>query len=197
MSLHFRLEVVSNHDHILQVSLERFAHQGIAHTTIQDVADHAGSSKANVLYHFHNKNHLVDVALAPALEALSALLERSNESATHDAGSRRVFIDNFVDFLINHRLATHIIVAHPYLAEESKSLGRAHQLMAQMAEMVGEMTDGEEDRLRFGIAVSGATYALVSSGILGVPGLDDEAAREGLREVLGQMLRLEQPEASR
>lgn len=188
---------MSHHDHILQVALERFAHQGIAQTTIQDVADHAGSSKANVLYHFRNKNHLVDVALTPALDALASLLKRAGASALHNAEARRLFIDSFVDFLITHRLATHIIVAHPYLAEQSESLGRAHELMARMAEMVSEMTLGEEDRLRFGIAVSGATYALVSSGILGVPGLDDEAARHGLRDVLGQMLLLEQPEASR
>lgn len=190
------LEAVSHHDPILQVALERFAHQGIAQTTIQDVADHAGASKANVLYHFRNKNHLVDSALAPALEALSSLLVRADESGLDSGTSRQWFIDSFVDFLITHRLATHIIVAHPYLAEQSESLGRAHQLVTQMAAMVSKMTLGEEDRLRFGIAVSGATYALVSSGMLGVPGLDDDALRTGLREVLGQMLLFDRPEAS-
>lgn len=191
------LEDVSHHDHILQVALERFAHQGIAQTTIQDVADHAGSSKANVLYHFRNKNHLVDVALEPALGALGRLVERANDSELEAADAREWFITSFVDFLITHRLATHVIVAHPYLAEQSESLGRAHQLMTEMAHMVSNLSVGEEDRLRFGIAVSGATYALVSSGMLGVPGLDDDALRTGLRDVLGQMLLSGQPAAGR
>jgi AcrR family transcriptional regulator len=191
------LKGVSHHNHILQVALERFAHQGIAQTTIQDVADHSGSSKANVLYHFRNKNHLVDLALAPALEALSSLLERAEKSGLDSGESRQWFVDSFVDFLITHRLATHVIVAHPYLAEQNDSLGRAHQLMTQMAAMVSAMTAGEEDRLRFGIAVSGATYALVSSGILGVPGLNDDALRTALSNVLSQMLLFDQPEAIR
>lgn len=179
---------MSQRTHILEVALERFAYQGIAATTIQDVADHAGVSKASVLYHFSSKDQLVDQALAPGLEALEDLVQsmaQSGISAPHD---REGFLSGFVDFLIDHRLATHVVVAHPYLAHESSSLGRAHRLMATMAQLVSEQTSGDDDRLRFGVAVSGATYALVSSGLLGVDSLDPDSLRLGLRDVLHRML---------
>ena len=179
---------MSQRQHILEVALERFAHQGIAATTIQDVADHAGVSKASVLYHFSSKDQLVDNALAPGLEALEELVQSMAGTGISHPRTREEFLNRFVDFLIDYRLATHIVVAHPYLAQESASLRHAHSLMSTMAQLVGEQTEGDDDRLRFGVAVSGATYALVSSGLLGVDSLDADALRSGLRDVLHRML---------
>ena len=180
---------MSQRTHILEVALEKFAHQGIAATTIQDVADHAGVSKASVLYHFSSKEQLVDQALAPGLEALEAIIESMAKTGISVPEQREGFLNEFVDFLIDHRLATHIVVAHPYLAGESSSLGRAHRLMGTMAQLVSEQTEDDDDRLRFGVAVSGATYALVSSGLLGVESMDPDSLRTGLRDVLHRMLR--------
>ena len=179
---------MSHRDHILATALERFARQGIAATTIQDVADHAGVSKASVLYHFETKDQLVDSALAPGLNALEHLVESMRAAGLSRPAARGAFVEAFVDFLLAHRQATHIVVAHPYLAADSAALGHAHRLMATMAELVSATTQGDDDRLRFGVAVSGATYALVSSDLLGVDRLDDESLRRGLREVLGNMM---------
>ena len=80
------------------------------------------------------------------------------------------------------------MVSHPYLADQIQALGKAQQMMGRMAQAVTDQTSGEDDRLRFGVAVSGATYALVSSGMLGVDTMEPEALREGLRSVLGDMM---------
>ncbi len=188
---------MSHRDHILATALERFAHQGIAATTIQDVADHAGVSKASVLYHFDSKDHLVDLALEPGIAALGQLVESMRSHGLDSPSARRAFVEAFVDFLLAHRNATHIVVAHPYLAADIHSLARAQQLMTTMAELVSTTHSGEDDRLRFGVAVSGATYALVSSAMLGVDPLDDETLRSGLREVLSQMMLEPYAEVSR
>ena len=180
---------MSHHDQILQTALQRFAHQGIAATSIQDVADHAGVSKASVLYHFSSKEHLVDEVLSPALAALETLLGEHKGLA--DAKSRSLFVDAFVNFLLDHRLASHIVVTHPYLAGSIKSLARANQLMVELSDAASVTELSESERLRFGVAVSGATYALVTAGILGVDNLTNDELRPLLKSVLRQMTSLD------
>lgn len=184
---------MSQHDHILNIARDGFAHRGIAATTIQDIADRAGVSKASVLYHFSSKDHLVDAALEPSLDALTKLLESLADNPLGSAESQRVFLEQFVDFLVNHRLAAHIVVAHPYLADEIDSLGRATALMGVLAEKVSQAGLGDFDRLRFGVAVSGATYALVSAGQLRVEQMSNEQLRPMLTEVLREMTGLSAP----
>lgn len=180
--------MVSQRERILEVALNRFAQHGIAATSLQDVADHAQVSKANVLYHFGSKDQLVDHALEPALSALSSLLDTMDQKGVRESETRRAFVPIFVDFLLEHRQATHVVVSHPYLSADIPSLARAQQLMARMAMTVSQQTAGDLDRLRFGVAVSGATYALVSSGQLGVENLDTDTLRAGLRDVINSML---------
>lgn len=180
--------MVSQRERILEVALDRFAHHGISATSIQDVADHADVSKANVLYHFGSKDQLVDQALEPALNAMASLVDTMETAGVREEEARRAFVPIFVDFLLEHRQATHVVVSHPYLSADIASLARAQQLMARMATAVSQQTVGDLDRLRFGVAVSGATYALVSSGQLGVEHLDTDTLRAGLRDVINSML---------
>ena len=186
---------VSQRDHILLSALDGFAHRGIAATTIQDVADSAHASKANVLYHFSSKEQLVDATLTPTLDALEELISRAETAGIREEGTRDHFIDGFVDLLIDYRLGIHVVLSHPYLASEIPSLARAFGLMERLAVLVSEQTSGEKDRLRFGVAVSGAAYALVSSGILGVEQLDEQSLRETLRDVLRRMVLADTPES--
>lgn len=179
---------MSHHDHILASARELFASHGIAATTIQDIADHSGSSKANVLYHFHSKDQLVNDALTPALEAMAQLLDSARGLELAEADKRQRFLDTFVGFLLEHRLAIHIVVSHPYQSSAISSLGRARELMERMALFVSDRSASEDERLRFGVAVSGATYALVSSDVLGVTRLTDEELRPRLLDVLNRML---------
>ena len=170
------------------MALDRFAHHGIAATTIQDVADYADVSKASVLYHFSSKAELVNHALTPSLDALERLITGMEYQLGNRDANQEGFIATFVDFLVAHRLATHVVVSHPYLADDIPALGRAQKMMGRMAQAVSDQTTGEDDRLRFGVALSGATYALVSSGMLGVDTLDEDSLRAGLRRVLSDMM---------
>lgn len=165
---------------ILECALEQFAHHGIQATSIQDIADRAGVSKANVLYHFSTKEHLADEALAPALQALQSLLD----SAEGEFGTEEAFMERFVDFLITHRLATHVIIAHPYLQAEISSLRTAGELMGRLARMIDQHSEEEIDQLRIGVAMAGASYALVSANLLGLEQHSDEQLRPLLTQVM-------------
>ena len=179
---------VSHHDSILQAALTLFAHRGIDATSLVDIAEKAETSKANVLYHFGSKDNLVGACLEPSVAELRSMAAGFSNRGLADRESRLEFVDRFVDVLINHRLAIHVIVTHPYRAESTPVLAAAHAVMREMAVLVATHTSGPEDRVRFGIAVSGATYALVSAGVIGAETPDDAEIRETLRHVLSEIV---------
>lgn len=179
---------VSHHDSILRAALELFAHRGIDATSLVEIADQAETSKANVLYHFGSKDNLLDACLEDSVAQLRTLAEGFSQRGLGDRSSRLDFVERFVDVLITHRLAIHVIVTHPYRAESTPALAAAYDVMRQMAALVAAHTSGAEDRIRFGIAVSGATYALVSAGVIGAETPEDSEIRQTLRHVLSDIV---------
>ena len=63
--------------------------------------------------------------------------------------------------------------------------------MHRLASVLADHTADETELTRFGIAVSGATYALVSGGILGIEPMDPDKLRTLLRDFLQSTLHLE------
>ena len=182
---------MSLRENILNTALERYALHGIAATSVQDIADHAQSSKANVLYHFTSKEQLVDSALSPALEVLDAIVRGAETTGFDTRGPREAFVEGFIDFLLHHRLAVQIIVTHPYLAKSIPSLQSAHELMGRMANLLAGSVPGHSELSRFAIAISGATYAVASSSLVGRDPLANSEFRSFLREALMSTLDLE------
>ena len=86
--------------------------------------------------------------------------------------------------LIEHRRGIHTVITHPYLGDSIPALGAARTLMAAMAELVTGSATGELDRIRFGIAVAGVTYALVSTEILELETLGPDELKIFLTEAL-------------
>lgn len=171
-------------DVILESTLQLVAKRGISATSLQDIADASSCSKANVLYHFSHKEHLIDVALAPALSATAELIARSEARGLNDDDNRRAFTEELVELLIEHRRGIHTVITHPYLGDSIPALGTARALMSRMAELVSDNATGEHDRMRFGIAVAGVTYALVSTEILDIETLGEEDLKALLTRAL-------------
>jgi len=180
---------VSHRDLILSSSLERFARDGFLATSVQHIAGDAGVSKATVLYHFTSKEDLLEQAITPALDALQRLIDSvPADTALGELSQRAAFVDRFVPFLISNRQGIHIVVTHAHLAHSHPALTRAVGMMAALANIVERSSQSELDALRFGVALSGATYALVSETLLGMNTLPPKALEEGLRTVLFDMI---------
>ena len=180
---------MSHRDLILHSALTRFALEGFGATSVQHIADDAGVSKATVLYHFTSKEELLDHALTPVLDAFEKLINLI--PADQELGNpaiRQAFVDAFVPFLIAHRLGIHIIVTHAHIAQSHTSLSRAMELMSRIAGIVEQSSSSPLDALRFGVALSGATYSLVSETLLGMNRLDPTELEHGLKTVLSEML---------
>jgi TetR/AcrR family transcriptional regulator len=171
-------------DVILETTLHLIAKRGISATSLQDIADASACSKANVLYHFSHKEQLIDEALAPTLSAAAGFIARAESRGLRSVDDRRAFTEGLVEMLIEHRRGIHTVITHPYLGDSIPALGAARTLMAAMAELVTGSATGELDRIRFGIAVAGVTYALVSTEILELETLGPDELKVFLTEAL-------------
>lgn len=88
-------EVGGTRDRITAVALDLFSRQGYAGTSIRDIADRMGMTKAAVYYHFPSKEDLLATALAPALTRVSEVLSRAEEVQTPE--DRRALVSDLID----------------------------------------------------------------------------------------------------
>ena len=179
---------MSVREQILQATLELCAKRGIAATSLQDIADASECSKANVVYHFAHKEELLNEALTPSLKATETLVSSAEAQGLGSAEEKVVFARNLVTLLVTHRLATHIVITHPFLVDAIPALHKAQVLMTRLADLVSRYSTDELDRLRFGVVISGVTYTLVSATILEIQSLPETELTEMLTHVVSTMV---------
>ena len=174
------------HDDLRAIALAEFATSGYAATSLQRIADLAGTSKASVLYHFASKELLLADIVSPALDDLETLLE-SIESA---GGLRRSdFVERFVDLLLQHRQVVPLVINQGATLDDVPVMHRATLIMLRVAELFRLASSSTKDKLRFGVAFGGVAYTLAAAERLGLNGeipIDD--VRSALLEILHDLL---------
>lgn len=167
-------------------ALREFASAGYLGTSIQAIADRAGVSKASVLYHYTSKEALLDAALSPAIEQIGAILPHTVQLGGSEE-ERRAFLAEFVDLLLEHRLAAQIFITQSGALVDVPVVARAQELIARIAEARPQQT--VDDQVRFAVALGGAAYLLAQAGAYGIDGTPDDAQlRDSLIRILGELL---------
>ena len=90
-------EAGATRDRILEVALELFGRQGYEGTSIRDIAERMGLTKAAVYYHFPSKEDLLADVLSPAMVRVGRVLEE--HGSTGDAEGRRSLVTALVDVI--------------------------------------------------------------------------------------------------
>jgi TetR/AcrR family transcriptional regulator len=150
---------MSTHDDLRDIALNEFAVAGYAGTSLQRIAEIAGLSKSSVLYHFDSKEALLEAAIGPAIDKMGAILD-SVEGAPLIDDTRRLFIEQFVDFLLANRLEVHMFINQGPGLEDVPVIDRANALVIKLGTFFSSTVSTVEDQLRFGIALGGAAYVL-------------------------------------
>jgi TetR/AcrR family transcriptional regulator len=176
-------------DDLRRVALEEFASSGYHATSIQQIADRAGVSKATVLYHFASKEALLEAVLSPALDQLDRIQGHIGLAGLRAGGMQRaLFLEQFVDFLLEHRSAVYVFV-NQSSSIDAPVIDRAMREIEIMATFFEEHVDSVEQKVRFGVALGGAAYLLAGAPQVGPPITADlPELRSALLAVLGDLL---------
>jgi AcrR family transcriptional regulator len=175
-------------DDLRRVALEEFATAGYLGTSLQQIADRAGVSKATVLYHFASKEVLLEAVLSPALDQLDGILGLGGLAGLQGGGEARTqFIERFVDFLIEHRSAAYIFVNQASSLVDIPVVERANAEIELISRYFEENVGSVEDKVRFGVALGGAAYLLAGAPV-SMLGPELTGLRDALITVLGELL---------
>lgn len=171
-----------------EVALEQFSASGYLATSLQQIADAAGVSKASVLYHYASKEQLLEAALAPTLDALEGVVGQFEALGT-DPASRAQFLGGFVDFLLEHRRAVYLFVSQSGTLVDVPGIERGNALVQRIAEHFEQDPGSPDEKIRFGIALAGSAYLLAQHGRLkGGPNLPPDQLRDVLVRAMADIM---------
>lgn len=136
----------------LAIARELFAENGYAGTSIADIADRLGVSKAAVYYHFRAKADLLQELLSPMFEQMQQVLSAPRSDS-------RTLIENIVEVLAAQRGTIGLVAGDPSVAHELKGRTPVEHLTAVIAALAGPQAS-QTRRLRARCAI-GAIHAAV------------------------------------
>lgn len=173
----------STSDRILEVALDLFSEQGYEGTTLQQIADRLGFTKAAVYYHYRSKDDILHALVAPVTTELDELLD-AHEQFPNTPANRRRFLSDYLDYLIAHRrlmgyIASDLaIVTHAAFAGRDRARGR--DLTAKLAG--DDLTFSEE--VRTAVALRGIPRVITQ-----YPDADPAQLREALLDAAYALLK--------
>jgi AcrR family transcriptional regulator len=176
---------------ILDASLDLFSEYGFEGTTLQQIADRLGFTKAALYYHFPSKDDLLAALHQPAVEDLQDLLD-TFEQMPDTPARRRGFVEAYLDFLLRHRrliaysfrdLAT---LAHPAVRANGEVL------RTRMEAVIGGSERAFTEQIRVSM-VFGGMHAVIAQH----PDADGPALRAAMLEAVASLLRPQRPVGAR
>lgn len=167
---------------VLDTALALFTEHGYDGTSLQQIADRLGVTKAAVYYHFRHKDELLAALVEPAFTELEDLLTVA-EGLPRDTARQKLALSSFVEYLLRHRAAASWMsgdaaaMTRPVVLERSRAVGeRLHALL----------TVGEDDGLAR--LWTGAISRAVSGAVLDQPSADDAWLRAEVAELSAHLL---------
>jgi AcrR family transcriptional regulator len=171
---------------ILDVSLDLFLDQGYDRTSLREIAERLGFSKAALYYHYKAKDDIL-VALTDAmLDELDELVERVGREEPPGLARTRRTITELVDLLMRQRRAAQLIIAQASVVQRLKS-SRNYETQHRLLGLITPSDAPLVARVRASAAVS-----VVQSMLLHLNEDDAETVRS---TVLSLALRCLEPTA--
>jgi AcrR family transcriptional regulator len=168
---------------VLDAALELFSEHGFAGTSLQDIADRLGVTKAAVYYHFHSKDDLLLALVLPAIDELMAMVGAADSELRPQRG-RGVAVSRYVDYLLRHRRVA------AYLTRDATAMGHPALVEkgAQIRGQVESMLLGSDVDDRGTVWAAATLQALAGALLAAPPGTSEEWLREELTELGAHML---------
>jgi AcrR family transcriptional regulator len=184
----------STRERILDIALELFVDQGYDKTSLRDIAERLGTTKAALYYHFERKQDiLLELHLrlhALGREALEQLERLEDGQARADAWPG--LVDRFIDQVLDNR---ELVLLHQrnYNALEELTNNERHQadnddIEQQFRRVLESAAIPLAQRVRMACSIGAVVGALVGGeGLFGDVPIEElaELVRDAVRDLLG------------
>jgi AcrR family transcriptional regulator len=169
---------------VLDAALKLFSEHGFDGTTIQQIADTLGVTKAALYYHFESpKDEILGALIAPATEGLDSLLEEY-EARPRTPASRRRFAEAYIDLMLGQRqLIAYMASDLAVLCHPAVSAGHRVRHKRLEAMLIDDALSFKE-RIRVTMALKGIGGTLAQN-----PEAESGELREALLEAAIALLR--------
>ena len=174
---------------ILSAATGLFAVQGVSGTSLQQIAEAAGVTKAAVYHHFPTKDDVVAAVLAPALEALREIV-RTAGAHQQRQGRVEATIIGLANQAVRHREVWSVLMQDAGVAEHIRSDPAHEELFDGLHLLLGGPAPSTSDRLLVSVFLSGLLGPLLDPRCADVA---DDDLREGIIRA-GRRLLLDAPD---
>jgi len=171
----------------MDVAQTLFTEQGYERTSLREIAEQVGVTKAALYYHFASKEELIRALLEPMttmeMEFVNDMPDRPSVEEWAD------MLDRFVLWMIENARTFQLLERNHDLFDSMHEEGQPHlQFHHKLEQIVGDPTRDVEERIRMAAAV-GQSFAIMGFGgdLLGEvePELLAKVLSEGIRRTLG------------
>jgi AcrR family transcriptional regulator len=152
---------------IQRSALALFSRQGYERTSLREIADDLGFTKAALYYHYRSKEDLLAAVLEPLLTDLEALVAEPAGADTRLA--REHFLAGYLEVLLRHRPLLRYLVNDAAAVVNSGLAPRLASIRTAVLELLGGGALSLGERMR-----SAAALGALQSAILVVEDGDDE-----------------------
>jgi AcrR family transcriptional regulator len=179
----------STRDRILDIAMDLFIDQGFDKTSLRELADQLGFSKAAIYYHFESKDHIL-LALHMRLHEIGRrAMERFGETpASLEAWA--VLLDGLIDDIFENRrlILMHQRNSSAFRLHHAEEHDEANQDLEDLfRRLFSDPAVPLRDRVRMVSAVGAIMAGLVLSGDL-LKDVPSEELADLVREVIGDIL---------
>jgi AcrR family transcriptional regulator len=147
---------VGTRSQVLSTALELFSTQGYEGTSLRQIAERLGMTKAAVYYHFQAKEHLVLELTRPFIDGLAELISQARVDPRKPDVRRRhaEMMDGYLDLLLTHHQVVNLLARDPGTQLHPDIGQRVRVLIGALeSELVG--TDAsDDDRARVACALA-------------------------------------------
>jgi AcrR family transcriptional regulator len=137
-------------DRVREVALRLFLRHGFSHTTLQDIADELGLTRAALYYHYRSKDDLIASLIQPAKDDVGRFLSEASA-----ATPTRELLEGFFDLNYRHRLIFLALLRDPSGLVTVDAEGWVTELAAQAQRLLAGDDPTPDGRIRAVVAING------------------------------------------
>lgn len=173
-------------ERIQAVALELFTEQGYEKTSLREIAERLGVTKAALYYHFRSKDEIVSSFVEDRLTMMDELITWA-EGQPATLATRRELVSRYADEMFGNQ---HPSVMRFFEQNQTalKSLAAGQQLrerLVQLADVLARGTESPTDQLRATLAL----FAVHTSWFaVRTPGISDDERKQHVLTVADELL---------